>query len=662
MFNHTPFGRNFNEGMIDRLLGKAYLTVKEVHEKLGVIEGLPSREQLNAVKELYEKDTADVKPYIDLGIVGEQAPKTNYSISRITAALVLAESYQTAVAEVIAQFDNIAAVADKAKDVEIVSQHTEDIVILREKLSVLETIVANLKDLLALRDQVKDFNESLDETGKVKAAIESDTADEALHAKAADLAITDADGNNIIDTYTVKSENLNNITVTGKATGHGTRIGNDLNINVTSVISALGESLVFAPKGDNADTTKLYVDLNKGCLWAYDAAKQEWKNVILAAAQAKTLANNAVATANSANNTASAAKTAADNAVTTADGANTTATTAKNTADSATEIANQAKTKADSATEISTAAKEASDNAVAEFTSKYKAATADDLGLVKPDAKTILITSEGVISCNSDNIYDNLSVNDANTHNMLWRGKDITANFDNGSFSAAVADGSFKDIFIGDYITKTVTISGKAYTCKFIVGHLDYFFKFPQIANGNGEITQWNNDTHHVLIFPETPFFNAQMNSQHTTNGGYAGSAMFNQTLPAVQAGLSQVFTLVPFANYLTNSLDTNLTSGAGASRTGGAYESKWYTRYVELFSEKMAFGAPSWQTVNAYSTPEQIAAFRLNRQLLHIKDWWWWLRDIASSSEFCYCHYVGHSAPGGAAASGGCRPFCLIK
>lgn len=450
----------------------------------------------------------------------------------------------------------------------------------------------------------------------------------AEYALIAEQARKDMDGKAIVDTYAKIADRVDTATVSGKAVGSGTRDGNELKINITSLSSVLGEALVFSALPESgADTTKLYADLDKGCLWAYDATAQEWKNTILAAAQAKTLANNAVATANS-----------------------------------ATEIANQAKTKADSATEISTAAKEASDNAVAEFTSKYKAATADDLGLVKPDAKTILITSEGVISCNSDNIYDNLSVNDANTHNMLWRGKDITANFDNGSFSAAVADGSFKDIFIGDYINKTVTISGKAYTCKFIVGHLDYFFKFPQIADGNNNITQWNNDTHHVLIFPETPFFNAQMNSQHTTVGGYVGSAMYTSTLPAVQAGLSQVFTLVPFANYLTNSLDTNLTSGAGASRTGGAYESKWYTRYVELFSEKMAFGAPSWQTVNAYSTPEQIAAFRLNRQLLHIKDWWWWLRDIASSSEFCTCDDGGGSDLLDAADSRGCRPFCLIK
>ena len=487
---------------------------------------------------------------------------------------------------------------------------------------------------------------------RATSAVNADNATNSVNAEyalIAEQARKDMDGKAIVDTYAKIADRVDTAVVSGKAVGLGSRDGNELKINITSLSSVLGEALVFSALPESgADTTKLYADLDKGCLWAYDATAQEWKNTILAAAQAKTLANNAVATANSANDTASAAKTAADNAVTTADGANTTATTAKNTADSA--------------TKISTAAKEASDNAVAEFTSKYKAATADDLGLVKPDAKTILITSEGVISCNSDNIYDNLSVNDANTHNMLWRGKDITANFNNGSFSAAVADGTFKDIFIGDYITKTVTISGKAYTCKFIVGHLDYFFKFPQIADGNNNITQWNNDTHHVLIFPETPFFNAQMNSQHTTAGGYVGSAMYTSTLPAVQAGLSQVFTLVPFANYLTNSLDANLTSGAGASRTGGAYESKWYTRYVELFSEKMAFGAPSWQTVNANSTPEQIAAFRLNRQLLHISGWWWWLRDIASSSEFCGCYPHGHSFPFGAASSRGCRPFCLIK
>ena len=42
----------------------------------------------------------------------------------------------------------------------------------------------------------------------------------------------------------------------------------------------------------------------------------------------------------------------------------------------------------------------------------------------------------------------------AEAHNAMWGGRDITAAFNNGTVSEHIADGTFKDIFPGDYITK----------------------------------------------------------------------------------------------------------------------------------------------------------------------------------------------------------------
>ena len=56
MFNPNPLGPNFNEGMIDRLLGKAYLTIKEVHDNLEVIsQANTNTEDYRAVKEAVDK-------------------------------------------------------------------------------------------------------------------------------------------------------------------------------------------------------------------------------------------------------------------------------------------------------------------------------------------------------------------------------------------------------------------------------------------------------------------------------------------------------------------------------------------------------------------------------------------------------------------------------
>ena len=41
----------------------------------------------------------------------------------------------------------------------------------------------------------------------------------------------------------------------------------------------------------------------------------------------------------------------------------------------------------------------------------------------------------------------------AEAHNAMWGGRDITAAFNNGTVSANIANGTFHDIFPGDYIT-----------------------------------------------------------------------------------------------------------------------------------------------------------------------------------------------------------------
>ena len=91
-----------------------------------------------------------------------------------------------------------------------------------------------------------------------------------------------------------------------------------------------------------------------------------------------------------------------------------------------------------------------------------------------------------------ENIVD-AQDNPAAAHNGLYRGKDLTSYFNSGEMSAAIADGSFKDIYPGDYIIKTVTIDGVTYAdTKFIVMDLDYFC--PWCFGDSGELT------HHVVI------------------------------------------------------------------------------------------------------------------------------------------------------------------
>ena len=112
----------------------------------------------------------------------------------------------------------------------------------------------------------------------------------------------------------------------------------------------------------------------------------------------------------------------------------------------------------------------------------------------------------------------------AEAHNAMWGGRDITAAFNNGTVSANIKNGTFRDIFPGDYITKQVTISGTAYTVNWVMADCDYW-----INKGDAPTT-----AHHVVIVPQSPIFTARMNATNTTGGGYSGSEMFKNIIPCM--------------------------------------------------------------------------------------------------------------------------------
>ena len=61
----------------------------------------------------------------------------------------------------------------------------------------------------------------------------------------------------------------------------------------------------------------------------------------------------------------------------------------------------------------------------------------------------------------SGNLWETAS-DGAESHRRFYRGKDLTSAFDDGTFSASVADGSFRGIFPGDYIIRNVTVPAPA--------------------------------------------------------------------------------------------------------------------------------------------------------------------------------------------------------
>ena len=115
----------------------------------------------------------------------------------------------------------------------------------------------------------------------------------------------------------------------------------------------------------------------------------------------------------------------------------------------------------------------------------------------------------------------------AKSHRRFYRGKDLTTAFDSGEFSKNVADGTFRDIFPGDYIIKEVSVpdikdsdgnvyvASKTYGIKFIIADLDYALNCE-----NSGVT-----SHHAVVLPETPPFHSCMNPAYTTENGFVVSS-----------------------------------------------------------------------------------------------------------------------------------------
>ena len=266
-------------------------------------------------------------------------------------------------------------------------------------------------------------------------------------------------------------------------------------------------------------------------------------------------------------------------------------------------------------------------------------------------------------------IYD-LVPDGAASHRNFYRGKDITAAFDAGTVSGHIADGTFRDIFPGDYITKQITvpqilkadgtteyIAQTTYAVRFIITDLDVW-----LQRGDTLVT-----VHHAVIVPEHVVFNSCMNETNTTGGGYLGSFMNTNVMPAFTTGLRNAFGsahILQFRFLDTKAVNNDLKSGGIVNFTGATYWGghDWASHYCHLMTETMVYGAPITASCAADEIMGgvQFAAFRLNSNLVYNQQNYW-LSDVVSSAHFALVHGDGLAGPSGASYVRGVRPFALL-
>lgn len=245
----------------------------------------------------------------------------------------------------------------------------------------------------------------------------------------------------------------------------------------------------------------------------------------------------------------------------------------------------------------------------------------------------------------------------AASHNALYRGKDLTSYFNSGAMSTAIANGTFDDIYPGDYIIKTVTVNGTTYSnIKWIVGDLDY-----HLHRGDTETT-----THHVVLFPETHLGNARMNASNTTSGGYQGSEMWTTTIPLYATGIINAFGsshVLVHRERLTKAIDANAYAGGGGMGNGATVyaDGEWVNVTANIFNEAMMFGHAPFASSgrDTYDCNKQIAAFRYGQNFTRAN--WCWLRDVASSFCFANAYAGGEADSSSASRASGVRPYFLL-
>ena len=265
----------------------------------------------------------------------------------------------------------------------------------------------------------------------------------------------------------------------------------------------------------------------------------------------------------------------------------------------------------------------------------------------------------------------------AAAHNGIYRGKDLTSYFDSGDMSTAIANGTFENIFIGDYITKSITLPAITYTDKagdeqtleaetlsigWYVAGLDYFY------NVGDPYTQ----THHILLvsygIPQRYVaMNPKVDGNDTTAGGYIGSDMWRIHMPRYSTAVKNTFGsnhVLTHKEYLTNSVDNTANSMAGGGILGYANGGVYVDVDVNIPNENMLLGSNIYSS-SPFDAGESTLLWPIIRLAGHKIDGgvWEWTRSVASSTNFCVLN--GHKLPGTIAASfkgmGGIRPYFLL-
>ena len=234
--------------------------------------------------------------------------------------------------------------------------------------------------------------------------------------------------------------------------------------------------------------------------------------------------------------------------------------------------------------------------------------------------------------------YSGSALDNANAgfHNSIYRGKNLGSSVSADQY-AAIGAGTFEDLFIGDY--------WEINSVKWRIAAFDYW-----LHHGDTEC-----QTHHVVIVPDSNIASSiKMNSTDTTTGAYIGSNYYtgansNTGKATAKSAIEGAFGSSHILSHREH-LQNAVTNGYESAGT-------WYDSTFELMTERMVYGCDIFHNIlhgtnipNLYSVDTgQLPLFALDHSKICIRAAWW-LRDVASSTNFCgvanggACYYSGAS------------------
>ena len=277
-----------------------------------------------------------------------------------------------------------------------------------------------------------------------------------------------------------------------------------------------------------------------------------------------------------------------------------------------------------------------------DFISGVNLSELTQINALTADDKLLIGTAEGNKAIGADDAL--FAMLDAfipkEQRRMIYRGKNLGAVVTEEQ-KANIKNGTFKGFFLGDYWTIG------SYTWRIV--DFDYWYNC-----GDTAFT-----TPHLVIMPDKPLYNAQMNETNITTGGYTGSLMYTENLDQAKTLAASAFgdLILTHREYLTNAV-TDGHASAGA----------WFDSTLDLPNEIMMYGCHVYAAMNNGTViptnytigKTQLALFTVVPKLISNRATFW-LRDVVSSALFARVATDGYPAYSGASNSLGVRPVFAI-